>query len=112
MNNETPAAVLERARLHIAFNSATSEKKEAFARSVAYLVTGWATSTSWPSAREAVVRRRFACSAGRFSFEEACELLISEHGLIFGPVQDVHREVFEEEMTGNNDSEDLRILTK
>lgn len=87
----------------------STEKKAAFANSVAYLVSGASGGYGGPSVREHSVSWAYG-PGGRYAFEEACELLLKEDGLIFSPIQDIHREVYEAEYCFDDDYEDLKEL--
>lgn len=87
--------------------TASLEKKNAFANSVVRLI-GEARSPlgTGPSVREHAAVRTYGVR--KFSFEEACELLILSDGPIFGPIQEVHRGIISEhEYCFDNDPEDL-----
>lgn len=86
---------------------ASVQKKAAFANSVAYLVTGMAGGYGGPSVREHAVARYYP---GRYSFEEAVELLLKEDGPIFGPLTEVHRRCWEEEHCFDDDPRDVEEL--
>ncbi|MEI6478385.1 MAG: hypothetical protein WCO52_05365 [bacterium] len=72
------------------------------------MVTGISGGYDGPSVREHAVGRTYG--ARRFSFEEACELLISSDGLIFGPIRQIHRDVYEQEFCFDDDPLDIREL--
>lgn len=87
---------------------ASPQKKAAFANSVAYLVTGWRGGQKeyhGPSVREHAVVHRYG-PGGRHSFEGACDLLLKDDGVIFGPITDLHRKCWVEEFHQDDDPQD------
>jgi len=92
---------------------ASAQKKAAFANGVAYLVSGWSGGYGGPSVREhavnSVVNKLGA--SGRISFEAAVEELIKDDGVIFGPITDLHRMLWEQEYCFNDDPKDIEDLS-
>ena len=103
--------VLEKARKIVEERKpeAPAQKKAAFANSVAYLVTGWSGGYGGPSVREHAVPRYYP---GRYSFEEAVELLLRDDGPIFGPLTEIHRYCWENEHCFDDDPDDVKELEK
>lgn len=103
--------ILEQAKQYIEERrpEASPQKIAAFANSVAYMVTGLAGGYGGPSVREHAAAREFGPGGGH-SFEEACRLLSSEEGPIFGPITKLHRVCWREEFCFDDDPEDLRAL--
>lgn len=103
--------ILQRARKLVGERrpDASPQKHAAFANSVAYLVTGWAGGYGGPSVREhasARLDQRGSGPDGRKTFEEACDLLLKDDGVIFGPITDLHRKCWVEEFHQDDDPED------
>jgi hypothetical protein len=90
---------------------ASLQKKAAFANSVQTLVTGWSGGFGRPSVREHAASRLYGAKAGRYTFEEAVELLILDEGPIFGPLTEIHRRCWEEEFCFDDDPDDVRELS-
>lgn len=90
---------------------ASEQKRAAFALSVAYLVTGESImgSLGGPSVREHAASHQYG-PGGRYSFDKAVELLISDDGPIFGPLTDLHRECWESEYCFDDDPSDIAAL--
>jgi hypothetical protein len=107
-----PGDVLERALAYIEDKKpeANQHQKAAFANSVQTMVTGWAGGYGGPSVREHGVDRTYP--AQRFSFRGACALLEKEDGLIFGPLREIHREIWSEEryICFDDDPRDIQEL--
>lgn len=80
----------------------------AFANSVAYLVTGTSGGYGGPSVRELAVGWLYA--GGSLSFNQAVELLIAPDGLIFGPIGEIHRRVWAEDRSFDDDPQDVAEL--
>lgn len=78
------------------YPNASSQKKAAFANTVQTLVTGLSGGFGGPSVREMA----------------AFELLLDKNGLIFGPIQEIHRTIYErdKEICFDDDPDDLLIL--
>jgi hypothetical protein len=108
------AEALERAKALIEERKpeASPQKKAAFANSVAYLVTGWSGGYGGPSVREHAASYRFLGMAGRFSFDEAVRVLIADDGPIFGPISDLHRQLWLTEHCFDDDPADVEELSK
>ena len=109
--------ILQRARQLVEERrpEASAQKKAAFANSVAYLVTGWAGGFGGPSVREHTASRQYGQKGplnGLWPFEEACNLLISENGPVFGPLTSFHRQCWTEEYCFDNDPQDIADLAK
>ena len=102
--------VLERAKKLINERKpgASPQKMAAFANSVAYLVTGWAGGYGGPSVRDHAVSHTYG--GKRYTFEKAVALLISDEGLIFGPLTEVHRQCWQDEYCFDDDPEDVKQL--
>lgn len=88
---------------------ASPQKKAAFANSVAYLVTGWSGGYGGPSVREHAACQMYG-PGGTRSFEEAARLLLTSDGPIFGPITDLHRELWRDEDCFDDDLEDVKEL--
>ncbi len=82
------------------------QKKNAFARTAAALVTGLPLGTvGGPTAREHAALRQLGQS--RWTFEEVVGVLGREDGLMFGPLTDLHRQVWVEEFCFDDDPDDV-----
>lgn len=84
---------------------ASVQKRAAFANSVATLVTGWSGGFGGPSVREHAASRMHG--GMQHSFKEAVDLLLNESGPIFGPLNKVHEECWEEEFCFDDDPSDV-----
>ena len=109
--------ILQRARQLVEERrpDASPQKKAAFANSVAYLVTGWAGGFGGPSVREHAASRQYGQKGplkGLWLFEEACNLLLSEDGPVFGPLTSFHRQCWAEEHCFDDDPQDAADLAK
>ena len=90
--------------------SESPQKRDAFANSVAYLVTGMAGGYGGPSVREHTACRQYGQKGqlnGHWPFEEAANLLLREDGPIFGPLTSFHRQCWREEHCFDDDPQDI-----
>lgn len=96
------------------YPEASQSKNTAFANSVQYLVTGWSGGFGGPSLREHAasyaVAHRGSLENGLYAFDEAVKILEHPDGVIFGPIQEVHRVCYQNEHCFDDDPEDLKIL--
>ncbi len=83
----------------------------AFAHAVAALVNGFSLGLAGgPTVREYVAVRMYG-QEGFLAFETAMELLVSADGPMFGPLTDLHRQVWSEEYCFGDDPDDVRELS-
>jgi hypothetical protein len=110
---EDSQSVLEQAKRLIDERKpqASEQKRAAFALSVAYLVTGESImgELGGPSVREHAASHQFG-PGGRYDFDKAVELLISDDGPIFGPITDLHRQCWVSEHCFDDDPSDMAEL--
>jgi len=106
--------ILEKARALIEKEKpgASAHKKAAFANGVAYLTTGWSGGYGGPSVREHAVNSVVSRLGipGEIEFDAAVKELIKDDGVVFGPITDLHRDIYENDHCFDDDPEDLRIL--
>lgn len=113
-------------------SGSSPQKHAAFANAVAYLCTGWSGGYGGPSVREHAVswslsgaggRQEVAKTnlgplvvqypdgtlpqAGEWEFEAACQFAAP---IVFGPLTDLHRQVWSAEHHFDDDPEDLKAL--
>lgn len=103
--------VLERAMTlaRQTYPNVSPQLRAAFANSVAYAVTGKSGGYGGPSVREHV-----ACQAMRpgMTFEAAAEELSRPDGLIFGPLTEQHRQVWDDEPHFDDDPADAESMNR
>ena len=90
------------------YSQANSQKHAAFANSVLYALKRVSGGYGGPSVREHAVCRALAGQA--FSdFDEACAFCVP---LVYGPLTDLHRQIWDEEqeICFDDDPEDVRLL--
>lgn len=87
---------------------ASAEKHTAFAKAVIFLVSGRGEFRQ--SVRERAAHSLYAERAGRYSFEEACELLLDLGGPIFGPLTQRHVSAWATEYCFDDDPSDVEAL--
>ena len=88
------------------------QRKAAFANCVAYLTTGVSGGYGGPSIREHAVGVLYAGSS--MLFREAVKLCMSDKGPIFGPLTDLHLDIWYEEsdICFDDDPQDSAELEK
>ncbi len=93
------------------YPNASPQKKAAFANTVQTLVTGLSGGYGGPSVRELAACEMYA-NLGMISFQKATDLLLDKNGLIFGPIQEIHRATYvrDKEICFDDDPDDLLIL--
>jgi len=87
----------------------SQQKKDAFTNSVPYVLLGISGGYGGPSVREHssnILKRK----KSNWTFEEVCTELIKDDGLIFGPIKNIHRIIFENEYCFDDDPEDIKRL--
>ena len=104
-----PAMVLEGAMEYAWWKRphAPAMRKAAFADTVMYLVTGWRGGYLGPSVRKKTAARLYGAQAGQLTFSDAVELLLRDDGPIFGPVTELHCEIWRKESCILDDPNDL-----
>ena len=102
--------VLEDAKKFIdaAKPNASSQKRAAFANSVAYLVTRMSGGFGGPSVREHAAS--YELGDREWSYGDAVAELQRDDGLIFGPLTPAHRTCFQNEHCFDDDPQDLAEL--
>ncbi len=85
-------------------------RHSAFANCVAFLVAGGSAGYGGPTVREHVVSGIF--TGGSFTCDQAVRELDDPDGLIWGPVNDAHREIWAEspEICHDDDPADVEAL--
>jgi hypothetical protein len=102
--------ILERARHFIELSrpDASPQRHAAFANAVAYLVTGEAGGYGGPSVREHAASALYR--AERWKFEQAVAELLDPGGPIFGPLTELHHDLWLEFDCRDDDPDDLEQL--
>tara|TARA_Y100001970_G_C13981840_1_gene723582 strand:+ start:41 stop:394 length:354 start_codon:yes stop_codon:yes gene_type:complete len=113
MDIENAQNVLEKAREFIERHrpDASSQKKAAFANAVQQLVCGVAGGYGGPSVREHAAAYLFG-GQKLINYGTAIEMLNKENGPIFGPINQVHIQCFENEECFDDDPHDLQTLAE
>ena len=88
---------------------AAPQRHAAFANSVAYLLTGTSGGYGGPSVREHAASHQFG--GQRLDFDQAVKKLIADDGPIFGPLTELHRQLWTDENCFDDDPADIAALT-
>lgn len=91
-------------------NEFSNQKRCAFANSVSYFVTGWSGGYGGPSVREHAASRFKTKS--ECSLSEVIKMLEDPKGPIFGPITDLHRNLYQIEHCFDDDPDDIIELEK
>jgi hypothetical protein len=83
-------------------------KKAIFVNCVGYLVTGASGGIGGPSVREHAVG--YLYHVGSYSFEQAVEICLADDGPVFGPLQRIHHQIWQNEHCFDDDIEDVKKL--